>query len=66
MWNIMLRNMQFRARQLLIAVVGTALVFARGAQLAPAGPDSQRRCARASFLRTTRASPSSPRSAFLR
>jgi hypothetical protein len=28
MWNIMLRNMQFRARQLLIAVVGTALVFA--------------------------------------
>jgi putative ABC transport system permease protein len=27
-WNITLRNMQFRARQLLIAVVGTALVFA--------------------------------------
>jgi putative ABC transport system permease protein len=27
-WNITLRNMQFRARQLLIAIVGTALVFA--------------------------------------
>jgi putative ABC transport system permease protein len=28
MWNITLRNMQFRARQLLITIVGTALVFA--------------------------------------
>lgn len=28
MWNITLRNMQFRARQLLLAVVGAALVFA--------------------------------------
>jgi len=27
-WNITLRNMQFRARQLLLAIVGTALVFA--------------------------------------
>jgi putative ABC transport system permease protein len=27
-WNITLRNMQFRARQFLIAIVGTALVFA--------------------------------------
>jgi len=27
-WNITLRNMQFRARQLLITIVGTALVFA--------------------------------------
>jgi putative ABC transport system permease protein len=27
-WNIILRNMQFRARQLLITIVGTALVFA--------------------------------------
>jgi putative ABC transport system permease protein len=28
MWNITLRNMQFRARQLIITIVGTALVFA--------------------------------------
>lgn len=28
MWNITLRNMQFRARQFLLAIVGTALVFA--------------------------------------
>jgi putative ABC transport system permease protein len=27
-WNITLRNMQFRARQFLLAIVGTALVFA--------------------------------------
>ncbi len=27
MWNITLRNMQFRARQFLLAIVGTALVF---------------------------------------
>src|SRR5437773_11901104 len=27
MWNITLRNIQFRRRQFLIAVVGTALVF---------------------------------------
>jgi putative ABC transport system permease protein len=27
-WKITLRNMQFRARQLLITIVGTALVFA--------------------------------------
>src|SRR5262249_61674087 len=27
MWNITLRNMQFRARQFLLAIIGTALVF---------------------------------------